>query len=432
MDDHTGEGPGVASLPRQPRSHQQQSAARAGQHRCLLAQAGESLVASARHTHPSSLVPVIRINDSHRGRDRRSLLLLLSSCGLLLLTLLKDRPRFLHLGSEVGLVGKQLLVVDSRLIEDHARDGRRLVRTVRVEDGAVDVVADEVLTLLTLEDVERARVDGRQRQNTLGLARRPLLVMLLLLAHAARLLATVHLPVTAVVLGAVASASTARVVALALAPSTAAAVATAATSSIMASVSAATTATTAASAAVLLTAAVAAITAALLVATATLPLLVRLVALERILTMLLLLLLLTIALEAPGTACVLALHHARRLVLSGHATTATKLASGLLHSVATLGVIPIFNLIRNTLKNEKTLTRPAHRQKMLFIFFSFTYTCLMKLISCLIWFCDFSSASFLRSSLACQKSTLRFLWLRLNGCELSNIRMHFCAFLTSS
>jgi hypothetical protein len=294
------------------------------------------------------------------------------------------------------------------------------------------VVADEVLTLLTLEDVERARVDGRQRQNTLGLARRPLLVMLLLLAHAARLLATVHLPVTAVVLVAVASASTARVVALALAPSTAAAVATAATSSIMASVSAATTATTAASAAVLLTAAVAAITAALLVATATLPLLVRLVALERILTMLLLLLLLTIALEAPGTACVLALHHARRLVLSGHATTATKLASGLLHSVATLGVIPIFNLIRNTLKNEKTLTRPAHRQKMLFIFFSFTYTCLMKLISCLIWFCDFSSASFLRSSLACQKSTLRFLWLRLNGCELSNIRMHFCAFLTSS
>ena len=431
MDDHTGEGPGVASLPRQPRSHQQQSAARAGQHRCLLAQAGESLVASARHTHPSSLVPVIRINDSHRGRDRRSLLLLLSSCGLLLLTLLKDRPRFLHLGSEVGLVGKQLLVVDSRLIEDHASDGRRLVRAVRVEDGAVDVVADEVLALLTLEDVERTRVDGRQRQNTLGLGRVPLLVVLLLrrLAHAARLLATVHLPVTAVVLVAVASASA--VVALA-APTAAAVAAAAATSSVMASVSAATTATSAASAAVLLVAAVAASTAALLVAAATLPLLVRLlVALEGILTMLLLLLL-TIALEAPGTTCVLALHHARRRLLSGHATTATKLASGLLHPVATLGVIPTFNLIRNTLKNEKMLTRPAHRQKLLFIFFSFTYTCLMKLISCLIWFCDFSSCSFLRSSLACQKSTLRFLWLRLNGCELSNIRMHFCAFLTSS
>lgn len=120
-----------------------------------------SLVASARLAHPSVRVHGISLY-SHGIRGHRSLLLSLGGC--LILTLLKDPTRFIDLGGEVNLVRQQLLVVNRRLIENHASDSRSLFGTKRGEDRAVDVVSDEVLALLALEEVERLGIDGRQLQ----------------------------------------------------------------------------------------------------------------------------------------------------------------------------------------------------------------------------------------------------------------------------
>lgn len=92
---------GAIGHQKQPRSYQQLVAASANEHSCHLHQVERGLVACARRPYPSPLVLDILIN-SHRIRGHRSLLLSLGGC--LLLTLLKDRTRLLHLGSEVLLV----------------------------------------------------------------------------------------------------------------------------------------------------------------------------------------------------------------------------------------------------------------------------------------------------------------------------------------
>lgn len=140
------------------------------------------LVAFARHPNPSPLVLGILIN-SHRIRGHRSLLLNLGGC--LLLTLLKDRTRLLHLGSEVLLIRQQLLVVDSGFIKNHTGHGRGLFLAIRVEDWSVDVVTNEVLTFLAFEEVKRTGIDVRQLQlfGRIPLLLRHWLVLLLLLLH---------------------------------------------------------------------------------------------------------------------------------------------------------------------------------------------------------------------------------------------------------
>lgn len=151
------------------------------------------LVAFARRPYPSLLVLGILIN-SHRVCGHRSLLLSLGGC--LLLTLLKDRTRLLHLGSEVLLVRQQLLVVDSGFIKNHTGHGRGLFLAIRGEDRSVDVVSNEVLTFLAFKEVKRTGIDLRQLQQ---FGRIPLLLLrhgwvrlLLLLLH---LVATIALVV---------------------------------------------------------------------------------------------------------------------------------------------------------------------------------------------------------------------------------------------
>ena len=99
-----------------------------------------------------------------RGNSEESPAVLDGSEGslLLALALLEDCASFLHLVGEVALVGKQLLVVHSGLVEDHTGDGRRLCLAICREDGTVDVVSDEVLAILTLQRVKRRRINLRQ------------------------------------------------------------------------------------------------------------------------------------------------------------------------------------------------------------------------------------------------------------------------------
>lgn len=69
---------------------------------------------------------------------------------LFILALLEDCMSLSDLLLEVIGVSEQFLVVDGRFIQNHTSDGRSLLFTICLEDGWINVVTNEVITLLTL------------------------------------------------------------------------------------------------------------------------------------------------------------------------------------------------------------------------------------------------------------------------------------------
>lgn len=105
---------------------------------------------------------------------RRSLLLL--HCHLLFLALLGLNEHFVGLaclGLEVLVVGQQLLEINCLLVEKHTGDGWCIIFTVSLVDCLVNVVTNEVASVITLERVKLGNVHLRK------LHRRGLLLLLL-------------------------------------------------------------------------------------------------------------------------------------------------------------------------------------------------------------------------------------------------------------
>lgn len=96
-----------------------------------------------------------------------------------LLAVLEDVASLVDLGDEVSLVGEELLVVDGRLVENHTGDGRGFLVTEGSQDGGVDSVTNEVLTLLGgLQTVELSSVNlGHKKLTSLGLGGLHLLLL---------------------------------------------------------------------------------------------------------------------------------------------------------------------------------------------------------------------------------------------------------------
>lgn len=80
------------------------------------------------------------------------------------LALLEDSMSLGNLLLEVVLVSEQLLVVDSGLIQDHTGDGRGFLLTVSLEDGRIDVVTNEVVTIFATQAIELTNVNLRKSQ----------------------------------------------------------------------------------------------------------------------------------------------------------------------------------------------------------------------------------------------------------------------------
>ena len=105
---------------------------------------------------------------------RRSLLLL--HCHLVFLALLGLNEHFVGLaclGLEVLVVGQQLLEINCLLVEKHTGDGWCILFTVSLVDCLVNVVTNEVASVITLERVKLGNVHLRK------LHRRGLLLLLL-------------------------------------------------------------------------------------------------------------------------------------------------------------------------------------------------------------------------------------------------------------
>jgi len=110
------------------------------------------------------------------------------------LALLEDSVSLSNLLLEVDLIGEQFFVIDSGLVQDHTGDGRSFLFTVSLEDGGVNVVTNEVVTLFTLQVIKGSDVYLRQPQ-LLGLLWHSLTshVLLLLIVHLRLLVTSVRL-----------------------------------------------------------------------------------------------------------------------------------------------------------------------------------------------------------------------------------------------
>lgn len=81
----------------------------------------------------------------------RSLLL---HCHLVLLVLLCLDEQFIGLASlslEVLVLGQEQLIIDCCFIKEHTSNGWSVLFTVRGMDGLINVVTDEVVSIITLE-----------------------------------------------------------------------------------------------------------------------------------------------------------------------------------------------------------------------------------------------------------------------------------------
>lgn len=98
---------------------------------------------------------------------------------LVLLGLNKQLEGLTSLGLEVLVVGEQQLEVNGRLIEEHTSDGGSVLFTIGAVNGLVNVVTDEVVSVITLQSVELSNVHLRKLQHIFLLHRRLLLLLLL-------------------------------------------------------------------------------------------------------------------------------------------------------------------------------------------------------------------------------------------------------------
>ena len=89
---------------------------------------------------------------------------------------------FASLGVEVLVLSQEQLVINSGFIQEHTSDSGRVFFTVGVVDGLVNVVSDEVVSVVTLELVELSYIYLRQMHLLLRL-HHDLLLSWLLLRH---------------------------------------------------------------------------------------------------------------------------------------------------------------------------------------------------------------------------------------------------------
>lgn len=83
---------------------------------------------------------------------------------LCILTVDKKSISFFSLGIEVVGVGKKVLEVNGGLIQQHTSNGWSIFFSKDLHDRAIDVVADEVVSLLSSQSIKLVYVDLRKDQ----------------------------------------------------------------------------------------------------------------------------------------------------------------------------------------------------------------------------------------------------------------------------
>lgn len=100
---------------------------------------------------------------------------------LCILTVDKKSISFFSLGIEVVGVGKKVLEVNGGLIQQHTSNGWSIFFSKDLHDRAIDVVADEVVSLLSSQSIKLVYVDLRKDQIHLLLLHHLLLLWIHLL-----------------------------------------------------------------------------------------------------------------------------------------------------------------------------------------------------------------------------------------------------------
>lgn len=102
---------------------------------------------------------------------------------LCILTVDKKSISFFSLGIEVVVVGKKVLEVNGGLIQQHSGNGWSILFSKDSHDRSVDVVANEVVSLLPSQSIQLVHVDLRELE----------IHLLLLLLHHLLVLLWIHL-----------------------------------------------------------------------------------------------------------------------------------------------------------------------------------------------------------------------------------------------
>ena len=106
-----------------------------------------------------------------------------SLCVLLLLGLQEQFVGFVCLGLEVLVLSEESLELNGRLVKEHTGDGWSELLSVSCMDGLVNVVTNEVISVITRQLFELSDVDWRKLHESLRSSLLLDLLLLLLLLH---------------------------------------------------------------------------------------------------------------------------------------------------------------------------------------------------------------------------------------------------------